>query len=586
MLSRALRPSRARILVCALVLLGACTDTTADEPERASPQDAAESFVAAWADGDSATMVELMSADSAAAWDAASLDRVRKRLFDHGGIGSLAVALNGSVETPPDEAFATPTPAPTSEAAFTLTYDSEATKRPVTLDGSLELIYESEGDRWSVEWDRDAYLPGIAGARDLSVGYRWLKRGRILDRNGKALAEGSAEERNYPFGALAGTTVGHLEPLEKAALREGVPGQLGDLVGASGLEEGLDDRLAGEPSTSLAVVDRKGEVLEVLGRRKGQPGTNVKVTIDVDVQRAAEAAYGSTTGGAVVMDPSTGDVLAVVSSSPFDPNNYVGVPGVEPFNRALSGLYPPGSSMKVVTASAALDTKVVKETTTLAGPEEYRGVRNFESEHFASLTFAEALKFSVNTAFAQVAEDLGAKRLTKYAKRFGFDEPPAMPMDAATSSFPFPADEGDLLWSSVGQAQVLASPLEMASVAATVANGGKRMEPRIVLKDKASGERAISPHTAEVMTRLMQGVVTGGTGTAANVSGLGVAGKTGTAEVDVAGERKNHAWFVCFAPGDNPKVAVAVVSEYGGVGGQVAAPLARQILLGVLPFIR
>ena len=288
----------------------------------------------------------------------------------------------------------------------------------------------------------------------------------------------------------------------------------------------------------------------------------------------------------MVIAPDTGDLLAVVSSSPFDPNNYVGVADIEPFNRALSGLYPPGSAMKVVTAAAALDTKTITPSSNVTGPKEYQGVRNFESGEFGTIDFATAVKFSVNTAFAQVAEDLGARKMTKYAEAFGFNEPPAMALGAATSSFPFPEDLGDLMWGSVGQAQVVATPLEMATVAATIANGGRRMEPRIDRSQAPVGERAVKKKTASTMAGLMETVVEGGTGTGARISGVRVAGKTGTAEVDVGGERRNHAWFVCFAPVDDPKVAVAVVSEYGGVGGQVAAPLARQILVNVLPLVR
>jgi peptidoglycan glycosyltransferase len=125
----------------------------------------------------------------------------------------------------------------------------------------------------------------------------------------------------------------------------------------------------------------------------------------------------------------------------------------------------------------------------------------------------------------------------------------------------------------------------MATIAAAIANGGVRMEPRIARSEPKSGERVIRRRTARTLTRLMEGVVEGGTGTAARISGVRVAGKTGTAEVDVAGERRNHAWFICFAPVGAPKVAIAVVSEYGGVGGQVAAPIARSILTSVLPLL-
>jgi peptidoglycan glycosyltransferase len=161
-----------------------------------------------------------------------------------------------------------------------------------------------------------------------------------------------------------------------------------------------------------------------------------------------------------------------------------------------------------------------------------------------------------------------------------------MPLGAATSSFPFPEDEGDVMWGSIGQAQVLATPLHMATIAATIANRGKRMEPRVTFTQRPSGERVVSRKVARTMTGLMESVVREGTGVAAQIDGVRVAGKTGTAEVDVAGERKNHAWFIAFAPADDPKVAIAVVSEYGGVGGQVAAPLARSILTAVLPLVR
>jgi peptidoglycan glycosyltransferase len=381
--------------------------------------------------------------------------------------------------------------------------------------------------------------------------------------------------------------VGHIEPISRKDLKDHGPAvHAGDLVGASGLELGLDDVLTGEPRVRLSVVDRSGRPLEVLARKRGKPGRDVRTTLDIDVQRAAENAYGSTTGGAIVMDPKTGDLLAVVSSSPFDPNNYAGVAGIEPFNRALSGLYPPGSSLKAMTGAAALESKVVRESTPLTGPQEYMGVRNFESGEFGTIDFATAVRFSVNTAFAQVAEDLGARRLTRFADAFGFNRKPSMQLDAASSSFPFPEDLGDLMWGSIGQAQVLATPLQMATIAATIANDGKRMEPRIELRGPKESERVVSRRTAAIMTRLMENVVQGGTGTAANIAGARVAGKTGTAEVDVNGQRRNHAWFICFAPANDPEVAVAVVSELGGVGGEVAAPLARGILSSVLPLVR
>lgn len=581
-------------LFCVVALLAASCEQvqgTIDPPARA--QDTAAAFVDAWSDLDPDAMAEYLSATGG--WDAERLALFLERALPDDAIDSVEAVLDGEVDQPSDEALiADVGPQPATTAAYSLTYRSDASARPVTFEGELPLSYERETDSWSVTFDKELLWPGYPEAAAFDVEEKWPQRAAILDRAGRKLAVGGVDSRRYPFGSLAGTTIGHLAPSEEHDR----------LQGASGLELGLDEVLAGTPTRKLilrgpggpgcrkargarskkeAVPECTHPTVATLGRVLGKKGRDVKTTLDVDVQRAAEQAYGGTTGGSVVMDPATGDLLAVVSSSAFDPNNYVGVAGIEPFNRALSGRYPPGSSLKVMTAAAALEEKVVKETTTLPGPAEYRGVRNFESGAFGTIDFASALKFSVNTVFAQVAIDLGARRLKRYADAFGFNSEPQMPLGAATSSFPLPEDEGDVMWGSIGQAQVLASPLTMATVAATIANGGKRMEPRILVRDPKVGERVVSKKTAATMTRLMENVVKGGTGVGAAISGAQVAGKTGTAEVDVAGERKNHAWFIAFAPSTGPKVAVSVVSEYGGVGGQVAAPLAGRILSAVLP---
>ena len=637
--------NRSRISLCLVALLFPAACDAVSEPPLPSSEAAAQEFISAWHEGDYKAMSGLLS-DAVAAL---RIERWIRRATEKGHITSTDVRLTGSVREFTREELGDGPP-PLTPVPFMITYESDAAARPVQMVGELEATLEPATDageeRWTIEWDRSDMWPGIEGARSFEVTYKWLKRGSILDRTGRPLAEGHAERRRYPQGTLAGTTVGHIEPFqqdnpkgerpddqdrdqsepdgkvgdedtagdgemttsspspeesdaedskgEEAQARdddddeltdEPVVATTGDLVGASGLELGLQDKLAGRPSSKLSVVGRKGKPLEVVGRRSGKPGRDVRTTLDIDVQRAAENAYGGTTGGAIVMDPASGDLLAVVASSPFGPQNYVGVPGIEPFNRALSGLYPPGSSLKVMTGAAALQEGVVKEGTQLNGPSEYKGVRNFESGAFGTLDFATAVKFSVNTAFAQIAEDLGPRRLMRYSDSFGFNRPPEMPLGAATSSFPFPEDEGDVMWSSIGQAQVLATPLQMATVAATIANKGKRMEPRILMSDARTGDRVVSRNVAATMTRLMENVVNGGTGTGANLGGVQVAGKTGTAEVDVDGKRKNHAWFISFAPSQTPKVAVAVVSELGGIGGQVAAPLAGRILSAVLPVV-
>jgi cell division protein FtsI/penicillin-binding protein 2 len=544
-----------------------------------------DAFIRGLNDRDAQAMLATFGRSDRRRWKGDRLRRVMSRAMEQGDIKRFVMERTGPVPQGPDDKLRAATGPAVTHVPYEITYWSRAVRSPVRLNGVLAVPFDH--GHWAVAWSKSVLWPGVKGATAWRVVYRWPRRAAILDRHGRRLAVGSGSSRRYPFHAVGGTTVGYLGPLSDAEVADAGQGHLkGDLVGLSGLEQGLESELAGSPGSKLQVVGKQGGVLRTLGGKKTHPGHSVKTTLDMNVQAAAEAGYGSSTGGAMVMDPRTGDLLAVVSSSPFDPNNYLGVAGIQPFNRALSGLYPPGSSMKVVTASAALDSGAVTAGTQLSGPKEFRGVRNFESESFKSLSFAQATEFSVNTAFAQVALKLGARRLHRYAGLFGFNRPPTLPVGAATSSFPLPQDDGDLMWGAVGQAQDVATPLEMASVAATVAHHGKRMEPRITMGTPPHGVRVMSRSAAATMTQLMELVVRGGTGTAANIPGVTVAGKTGTAEVDVDGVRKNHAWFVCFAPASSPRVAVSVVVEYGGVGGEVAAPLARNILERVLPLVR
>lgn len=571
-----LRPRRGRTLAVALVLviLSGC-DPAEVLDTGPSAIDVATGFAAAWSADDHEAMVALFD-DSLQSWTPESFERSIEKIYATGAITGADVSIEENDDPLTEDMV---------EMEISVEYTSEALEDPISFSGPFGLEVPDDDGDWAIAWSRDLLWPGITGGRSFAIDTRFKKRAAILDRKGRKLAVGPASERRYPFGSAAGTTIGHIEPIKKKDIPEGAKLEPGDLVGGSGLEDAFNERLSGTPDVKLQVVGKKGKVLETIAREDGDRPRAVKTTLDIRVQQAAEAGYGGTTGGAVVMDPTTGDILAAVASSPFNPANYVGVAGIEPFNRALSGLYPPGSSMKVMTAATALDLGEVKPSTPVTGPAEYKGVRNFESGVFGTIPFSTALQKSVNTAFAQVAEDIGAKRLTKYAELFGFNRSPSMPLQAAKPSFPFPEDEGDLLWSSIGQAQTLATPLQMASVAATIANDGKRMEPRISMGEQPSGERVVSRKTARIMTGLMESVVQGGTGVAAQIAGVRVAGKTGTAEVDVGGERKNHAWFVCFAPANKPKVVIAVVSEYGGVGGQVAAPLARSILTRVLPLV-
>ncbi|HEX2049926.1 MAG TPA: penicillin-binding transpeptidase domain-containing protein [Actinomycetota bacterium] len=563
------------------LVAGACTSEAGDRPPSAAA--AAESLFDAWSRGDAEAMLRTFARDVRDDWTVAELDEELDTLRDSDAVESYDVRRAGPVDGPDSVE-----PGALATVPYEVVVDLAEVDDAATLEGGVVMVFDGRADAWRVQWRDDVLWPGVTGEpAGVRAEHRFPPRAPILDRRGRKLARGTGLRRSYPYGALAGSTIGHVAPATRARAAElGSPYRRGNLVGASGLEAGLERRLAGTPGTVVAVVDERGRRLEVLGRTSPRAAKPVRTTLDVDVQRAAEAAYGGTTGGAVVVAPETGDLLAVVSSAQIDPNDYVGVAGVQPFNRATSGLYPPGSSMKVVTAAAALDTGVVTPSTRLRGPKEYRGVRNFESGSYPSLDFATAVRFSVNTAFARVAQRVGPERLTRYADAFGFNRPPDLPLDAARSSFPFPEDESDLMWGSIGQAQVLATPLQMASVVATIANDGVRVEPRVVLDDEPARRRAVTVRTARTLAKLMEGVVTGGTGQAARLAGVRVAGKTGTAEVSIDGKIKNHAWFVCFAPVGDAKVAVAVVSELGGIGGQVAAPLARDVLAGVLPHVK
>ena len=541
-----------------------------------------DEFLVAWSEGDVEAMAQHFDEETASEWSTQEVQDLFERVRRSADLQSYEVTLTdqaGDAEENSEEDEVS--------AGYEIAYRSRASSRPVRFPGSIEASFDAEADRWSVAWDDALLWPGVEGAFDFKIETKWPDRASIVDRKKRKVAVGPAESRRYPFGSRGGSTVGHIAPATREDVRDLPPGyQVGDLIGASGLEEGLEDRLGGEPSTKLYVVDEEGKNLEMVGRAKGAKGSPVRLSIDMEVQAAAENAYGGTTGGAVVIEPKTGYVLAVVGSGPFDPNNYVGAEGVDPFNRAISGLYPPGSAMKVVTASAAVDAGVVTPNTSVTGPENYQGVRNFESGEFGSIPFSTAMQKSVNTAFAQVAEDLGAKRMYRYATAFGFNREPELPLEIARSSFPRPLDLSDLMWGSIGQAQVVATPFQMANVAATIANDGLYIESRIVMGDPLSKARAVTKKTAATITRLMQLVVQGGTGTAANLgSSIPVAGKTGTAEVGPVDDIQNHAWFICFAPADKPKVAVAVVSEFGGTGGSVAAPIARGILQAVLPLV-
>ena len=383
-------------------------------------------------------------------------------------------------------------------------------------------------------------------------------------------------------------------------------------VGRAGLERADNDALAGVRNELTSIFD------ELRGKRK--VGDNVITNLDPRAQRAALDALGGRKGSVVAIEPATGKVRVMASTPGYDPNN-LDEPGVydrlrtddanSPLvNRATQAGYAPGSTFKVVTAAAALDSGEFTPDSTVSGksPIIVSGVplKNFSNEQFGDITLTTALTNSVNTVWAQVAQKLGRETMADYMERFGFgtDPPLDYPDGQMVPSGVVDLKRGELIPANsrrvdigrvgIGQERLRVTPLQMATVAATVANDGVRMKPhitnRIVDQDGRTvsrvapeeAQRVMSAAAARQLNEMMGNVVREGTGTAAALAGIEVAGKTGTAELNLQG--LNQPWFVGFAPRSRPKVAIAVTVErvQGGQGGTVAAPIAKQVMQELL----
>jgi cell division protein FtsI/penicillin-binding protein 2 len=382
--------------------------------------------------------------------------------------------------------------------------------------------------------------------------------------------------REYDGPASARMLLGSLGPVTADDLKElGAPYQTGDVTGhGNGLEAAFERQLAGTPSGEVRLTgngSQDGEAAKVLHRFAGEEGKAVETTLDPRVQEAAEAALGPLDKPAalVAVKPSTGELLAVVNR-PFDG-----------YNRALLGRYPPGSTFKVVTAGALL-AGGLRPTDPVACPREAkvggRTFGNFEDEVLGRIPFSSAFAHSGNTAFVQqAARRLDGKELVAAAAQYGFGLDPSPSIPAVTSRVPSPSDTADLAAESFGQGRVTASPLQMAMVAATVAEG-RWHHPKLVT-DEASEPESPEPLDAKVaatLRTLMRRVVTEGTAADAGLPGK-VGGKTGTAEFGTGDPLPTHAWFIGFR-GD---LAFSVVIEAGGVGGRDAAPVAARFLRGL-----
>jgi penicillin-binding protein A len=459
---------------------------------------------------------------------------------------------------------------------------------------------------WSV-FEAEALKEKEANKRPL-LEQQQIPRGRILAADGTVVAKsvpkgkgsGKRYVRRYPEGALFGHPIGY------SFVR----------LGDSEFEQFHNDELIGEESEFGSIVD------ELLGER--QEGNDIVTNIDAEAQRLALAELEEAGFGAVVaIEPRTGAVKVMASNAPFDPNrvpeNFSELSQDEIatplLNRATQGRYPPGSTFKVVTAAAGLDSGAITPETTIDAPGslEVEGtpLENDFGQSYSGAGLDTALTNSVNTWFGQLGQRLGNDTLFQYMERFGFNATPAidLPEDEVEESGVYDFESGEMLTAkdpvdlarlAIGQERLLATPLQMTQVAAAIANGGKLMKPQIWKRvidpdgrvidklDPSVYSEAVSEETAAALTTAMEGVVSEGTGTNAAISGIAVAGKTGTAETPGnkacgGGVDENQAWFIGFAPADDPQIAIAVSIECTPeFGGDVAAPIFRDVAETIL----
>ncbi len=445
--------------------------------------------------------------------------------------------------------------------------------------------------RWTV-FDAASLAANPLNRRTLVDALR-IRRGEILADDGTVLARsvrapGQTWQRTYPTGSLFAQPIGYFNALQGQAF---------------GLERSRGTALQGLQTGLSSVFGQLGGNQRI--------GDDVHTTLDAKAQRLAVQLLAGRAGAVVAITPSTGAVKVLYASPSYDDNQYHPAT-TSTFNRATQSSYPPGSTFKVVTATAAIDSGRYTPNSIVNGksPVTISGVplNNDNNQSFGPIDLTTALTYSVNTVWAQVAENLGRGTMTRYMMRFGFYAKP--PLDLPPGELNFSAAQGpngnfyrpgspneDIGRIAIGQGGLLVTPLQMAMVASAVADHGTLMTPRLTDRVVDPDGRTIEtvapsvyrqvmkPATATAVAAMMKRVVDEGTGTAAQLgSGITFAGKTGTASVGTTGSNLTQPWFIGFAPIDRPKVAVAVTIErtQGQFGGQVAAPIAKAIVQTLL----
>lgn len=421
-------------------------------------------------------------------------------------------------------------------------------------------------------------------------------RGTIYDKNMQVLAKSdrvndSTQKRTYTNSEIFAHVLGYSDPT----------------YGNMGIEDKYDSELMNDaPENFIDYILNLNFVDFFKGKsvKKEKYGHNIVTTLDSKLQKQAYDLLGDNKGAVVAINPSTGEILAMVSKPSYNPNDLKSSwksinadKSVPLLNRAASGLYPPGSTFKTVTAVSALENiKGIQNRTFVDNGKlvfnSKQSLSNFEGETLGNLTIEQAYIHSSNVVFGQIGMELGNQNLKTTAQKFYFNSNiPCNDIDTAKTKFPTykSYEKGNIAQSAIGQSEVLASPFEMALVASTIANNGTMMKPYLVkeITDKDNKTiktiqpqglgNVVDPNIAQIMKKYMREVVTSGTGSAANVAGLNICGKTGTAEHGGT-NTEPHSWFISFGPSQSPKIAIAVVVENGGQGGGTAANISAQLL--------
>jgi penicillin-binding protein 2 len=436
-------------------------------------------------------------------------------------------------------------------------------------------------------------------------------------------------QRNYPVGVVAAHLLGYVGEISQEQLDRGESGELhqGSIIGQYGIEKSYDRFLRGKTGEKLTEVDALGHEKRTTLVEKPEAGDDLYLSIDIRLQRLAEELLGEESGAIVAMNTETGEVLALASRPTFNPNflsrdmtakqwsEIVQDEGRPLTNRATQGQYPPGSTFKIIMATAALETQTVTPDTRIhcngGYPFGKRVFHDWKKGGHGAMDITAAMVNSCDVFFYTIGQRMGIETIASYAEQFKLGQPTGIELPSERGGIvPSPAWKekarnepwfpGETISAAIGQGYVNVTPMQMTQVIATVANGGDILRPRLVhavmeratghLQEQPSvarGRLSVKPHNLEIIRDSLAGVVSHGTATKAKSTLVSIAGKTGTAQVaalrsgpekDIPKKLRDHAWFVSYAPVEKPRIAVAVLVEHMGHGGSAAAPLAKQVI--------